>query len=263
MTARKLARLMIFALSAYAALAANAQETLSRLRATGPQALAIVYRCNPEHRASLRQIMAGEGVERFEGWKRQGLLTDYRILFNSYLDSETYDLLTLLTFRDYSGLSQWKVIERTAPGALPNEALKLVNSAITYSLDLVRSGVSKEPPKPGQSVYFIIPYDYLIGTDDYLHYLDSYVIPQVHGWMDEKVLARYSIYLSRYSAARAWGSLLVLEYRDQDALGKREATVAKVRERLKVKAAWLAASESKQKVRVEKQAVIAEELLAK
>lgn len=256
MTARNLITLPLLALSAYA------QEPFSKLRASGPQTLAIAYRCNPDQRANFRQIMTN-GVARFEGWKKQGILKDYHILFNNYLDSETYDLLTLLTFHDYSGVSKWKEIERTAPGGLSNEALKLVTSAITYSLDMVRHDASKELPKTGQSVYFIIPYDYVIGTDDYVRYLDTYVVPQVNGWMEEKVLASYSIYLSRYSTSRAWGSLFVLEYRDHDAFGKRESTVAKVREKLKANAAWLAASENKQKIRVEKQTIIAEEVLPK
>ena len=138
-----------------------------------------------------------------------------------------------------------------------------MTSAITYSLDMVRHDASKELPKTGQSVYFIIPYDYVIGADDYVRYLDTYVVPQVNGWMEEKVLASYSIYLSRYSTSRAWGSLFVLEYRDHDAFGKRESTVAKLREKLKANAEWLAASENKQKIRVEKQTIIAEELLPK
>ena len=255
MTDRALFTLLFLAWSAHA------QEPFSKLRATGPQTLAMAYRCNPDQRANLRQIMADSGVARFEGWKKQGILKDYNILFNSYLDSETYDLLTLLTFQDFSGVNRWKEIERTAPGGLSNEALKLVTSAITYSLDLVRRGASKERPKTGQSVYFIIPYDYVIGTDDYVRYLDTYVIPQVDGWMEENVLASYSMYLSRYSTARAWGSLFVLEYRDHDAFGKRESTLAKVREKLRTNAAWLAASENKQKIRVEKQTIIAEELL--
>jgi len=143
------------------AFAAKAQEPFSQLRSTGPQTLAIAYRCNPDQRADLRRIMVHGGIARFEGWKQQGILKDYRILFNSYLDSETYDMLSLLTFADFSGVSQWKEIEKTTPGGIPLDALTLVTSAITYSLDPERNAASKEPPKSGQSVYFIIPYDYL------------------------------------------------------------------------------------------------------
>lgn len=245
------------------AFAANAQEPSSQLHSTGPQTLAIAYRCNPDQRPNLRGAMVHGGVARFENWKQQGILKDYHILFNSYLDSETYDMLSLLTFADFSGVSQWKEIEKTAPGGLPAEALKLVTSAITYSLDSVRTAASKEPPTSGQSVYFIIPYDYLVPTDDYVSYLDMYVIPQVNGWIDENVLARYTIYISRYSTSRPWGCLFVLEYRDHQAFGQREATVTKVREKLKSNPAWVKASQNKQKVRIEKQTMIAEELLPK
>jgi hypothetical protein len=243
------------------AFAANAQDTLSQLRSSGPQTLAIAYRCNPDQRTNLRRAMVDGGVARFESWKKQGILMEYHILFNSYLDSETYDMLSLLTFEDFSGVAKWKEIEKTDPGGLSREALNLVTSAITYSLDAVRHAASKQAPKAGQSVYFIIPYDYLIATEDYIGYLDAYVVPQVNGWLEENVLAGYTMYIGRYSTGRSWGSLFVLEYRDHNAFGKRESTVAKVRERLKQNPAWVAASENKQKVRVEKQTIIAEELL--
>lgn len=238
-----------------------AQEPFSQLRKNGPQTLVIAYRCDASQRVALRQSMLNGGVARFEGWKKQGILKDYHILFNNYLDSDTYDLVSLLTFHDYSGVAKWKDIEKTAPGGLPSDALQLVRSAITYSLDGIRHGASAESRAPGKSVYFIIPYDYLVPTDDYVKYVDSYVIPQVNGWVDENVLASYTIYISRYSSERSWGSLFVLEYRDHEAFGKREATVTKVRGKLKNNPAWVAASENKQKIRVEKQTIMAEELL--
>ena len=243
--------------------AGMAQEPYSQSRTTGPRAIVIAYRCEPARRAALRERLVDSGVARFEGWKQAGILKDYHVLFNSYLDSETYDLLVLLTFGKYADVAKWREIERTMPGGLTNEDLKLVTSAVTYSVDGVREGSSKTRSKAGGGVFFVIPYDYLIATDDYVKYLDGYVIPQVDGWIAENVLANYSIYISRYSTSRPWGSLFVLEYRDSDAFGKREVTVAKVRERLKSNPAWLAASENKQKVRVEKQTLICEELVAK
>jgi hypothetical protein len=240
---------------------AAAQEPFSQLRNGGPRTLVIAYRCSPDQRPALRQIMLNSGVAGFEALKKQNVLKEYHILFNSYLDSETYDMLSLLTFSDFSKVAEWKEVEKVRPGGLPQEALKLVSSAVTYSLDGVRQAASKEAPKRGKSVYFIIPYDYLIPTDDYVKYVDAYVIPQVNGWIEENVLASYSIYVSRYSTSRPWGSLFVLEYRDNDAFGMREATVTKVRGKLKSNRAWVTASENKQKVRVEKQTIIAEELL--
>src|SRR5262245_30011931 len=80
---------------------AAAQEPYSQLRATGPLTLAIAYRCNPDQRTVLRRKMLEGGVDRFEAWKKQGVLQTYHILFNSYLDSETYDMLALLSFNTY------------------------------------------------------------------------------------------------------------------------------------------------------------------
>jgi len=237
------------------------QEPYSRLRQTGPQALAIAYHCDPGQRAKLRERMVKGGVARFESWKKEGILEDYHILFNSYLDSDTYDMLAILTFERYTDVERWHEIERTMPGGLPQDIASLLSSAVTYSLDALRQAASKTPVQRGRSVFFIIPYDLVVSTDDYVKYVDSYVVPQVNGWIDEGVLGAYTMYLSRYSTARPWGSLLVLEYRDLEAFGRREATVAKVREKLKANPSWLAASENKQNIRVEGRTIIAEELL--
>ena len=77
------------------------------------------------------------------------------------------------------------------------------------------------------------------------------------------MLASYAIGIGRYATSRAWSSLFVLEYRDAEAFGKREATVAKVRERLKESGAWKEPGDIRQKPPVEKQTIIAEELVVK
>ena len=244
-----------------ASLPANAQEPYSKLRNEGPTTLAVTFRCNPDKRAALREHMLKDGLARFEGYKARGVLKDYRILFNSYLDSDTYDMLSLLTFEKYADVARWREIERKAPGGLSEDGLKLISSAVTSSLDIVRHAASSEEPARGRSVFFIIPYDYEISTDEYVKYLDGYAIPQLAGWIKENVLATYTIYLSRYSTSRPWSSLFVLEYRDSDAFGLREATVAKVRAALKSNPAWKTLSDTKRKIRTEKQTVIAEELV--
>ena len=230
-------------------------------RATGPQALVIAYRCTPEQRANLRRNMVETGVARFEAWKSGGILKDYHILFNSYLDSETYDMLALLEFAKYSDVARWHEVERTSPGGLAEDTLKLITSAVTTPIDPIRRKSAETLPERGHSVYFIVPSDYLIPTDAYIKYLDGYVIPQVNGWMGEDVLASYLIGIGRYATSRSWSSVFVLEYRDVDAFGKREAIVAKVLERLKNDPEWKSLNDSKQKVRVEKQTIIAEELV--
>jgi hypothetical protein len=57
--------------------------------------------------------------------------------------------------------------------------------------------------------------------------------------------------------------LLVLEYKSDQALGARDATVAKVRGRLKENPKWKAISDSKKNVRVERSPVIADSIAAR
>ncbi len=239
----------------------SAQEPYSRLRSTGPTTLAITFRCNPDKRVALREYMLRTGLAQLEGYKEHGVLKDYRVLFNSYLDSDTFDMLFLLNFDKYADVARWRDIEKRAPGGLRAEGLQMITSAVTNSLDGIRHAASPEPPVRGRSVFFIIPYDFEVSTDDYVKYLDGYVIPQVTGWIKENVLAAYTIYLSRYPTSRPWSSLFVLEYRDSDAFGLREATVTKVRAALQSDPAWKALSDTKHKIRIEKQTVIAEELI--
>lgn len=233
-------------------------------RTGGPQSLVIEYRCNPDARPALRKIMAEKGAGRFEAWRQQGVLHDYHLLFNSYLDSETYDMLAILNFANADGIRKWREIEKEFPGGLAPEALKLVNAAVTYPVDQARHGAASETETGGRAngVWFVIPYDYAVSTDEYVRYLDSYVIPQVKGWMNAGVVTGYSMFIGRYSTGRPWSSLLVLKYRDSDAFGKREATVVQTREKLTSDPVWRAASENKQKIRVEKQTIIAEEIPA-
>jgi len=109
----------------------------------------------------------------------------------------------------------------------------------------------------------VIPYEVVVPTPEYVAYLDDYVLPQFDGWAEAGVLASHAVYLARYPAGRAWQSLLVLEYRSDQALATRDAVVAKVRAHLAVNAKWKAMSENKKKVRAEKAPVLADPAAAR
>jgi hypothetical protein len=205
--------------------------------------------------------MLKTGVARFEKYRKDGVVDGCRLLFNRYVDADTWDLLALLDFRDYAQATGWKDVEAEAPGGLSAEGLALATPVHTYSMDLVRRGSSPTPATPGKSVFFVIPYDYQVATSEYTKYLDEYVIPQVKGWVAENVLAGYGIYLNRYATSRPWKSLFIYEYRDAAALGARERTVEKVRATLRSDPVWKARSDSKASVRVEKETAVADEIL--
>lgn len=249
--------LLAIAWMAPSASAANAPDP----RASGPLQLVIMVHTQPQHRVALRQAMETAGLQQYAQWKREGMLADYRVLFNRYVDNENWDLMTVLTFADHAAASRWKDVERVTPAGLPPAALALVGKIETAPSDLLRLAKAKKGAEHGKSVFVVLPYNYFPSTNEYIKYVDDYLIPQTDGWIREGLLASYDVVLNRYPSARFWSSLLILQYRDDDALGHRDAAMAKVRAQLAGNPTWKAISESKQNIREGRQYVIADELL--
>jgi hypothetical protein len=229
-------------------------------RQTGPLTLIIQYKCLPSQRAQFRQRMVSEGVHNFQQWQADGFLTSYHLLFSRYVDTNGWDMLALLTFRTYADIARWHRVEATTPAGLPPDAISLTSTVETYPADLMRQGASTQPPV--RPVSFVVPYIISVPAPVYLKYFDDYVRPQFDGWIREGVLSSYQAFMQRYTAGRPWDTLIFLTYKDDDSFGQREAIVAKVREQLQSNPVWKAASDSKQNLRVEKQAIIADELVA-
>lgn len=239
-----------------AVFAAAAQQDPKR---SGPAALVIMYRCAPAQRVELHRRMAETGLRRFEDWKGQGILASYHILFSRYVNTNTWDMMALLRFSDYSGATRWKEVERSMPAGLAADTLALTTAVNTYPADLMLE--SQSEGSQGQPVYLVVPYTYSVSTPAYLSYADNYIKPQFDGWLVEGILASYELFLQRYSGVWPWDSLIVLKYKDEESLGARERIKEKVRERLQGNPTWKAISENKQSIRTEKEAVIADELL--
>jgi len=121
------------------------------------------------------------------------------------------------------------------------------------------AGQADDPGSEASGVYYVIPYEYS-SADQYRKYVDAYVIPQVKGWMKEGVLNRYSLYLNRYPVGDPWDSLFIYEYRDRESFGKREETIAKVRNDLKNDSVWKHWSDIKATIRSESENTIMEEV---
>lgn len=255
---------LLFFIPVVFSIASASQEPYAKIRETGPTHLFITYRCALSNRVALRRYMIAKGLPQLDGWRRQGLLTGYHVLFNRYADAETWDMAVLLAFRTFADVDRWKQIELTDPAGLAPEGLQLVTSATTYSMDLLRHDAATNSAKPDDSIFFVIPYDYAPNpTDAYVSYVDGYVVPQLKGWLEEGAIAAYSMYISRFSTSRSWSALLVLEYRGAEGFSARDRVIAKVRARLAQDPEWKKWSEDKQKMRVEKETVVADELLAR
>ena len=245
------------ALLCIASLSSNAADA----RASGPLAIVITYHATPANRAALRHAMEDSEAKQFRRWQDEGVLESARLLVNRHVDSVTWDALAILTFARYSDVERWNAIERTSPAGLSPKALALVSAVETTPGDMMKEGGKDSGAKPG--VFLVIPYEYLVPVGEYLSYLDGYVVPQMDGWMEEGVLSRYGVFLARYPAGRPWQSMLILEYKNDEALGARDATTAKVRTRLSGNPKWKAISDAKKNVRNEKPPMIADAIASR
>jgi hypothetical protein len=232
-------------------------------RASAPRSLLITYHALPANREALRTYMLATGLKDFARWKQQGVISDFHVYFNRYVDSGNWDMFADVTLAPDDGTLRWKAIEASHPAGLSQGALKLVKAIDTAPADLLRSNANAAARTGKPPVYLIVPYDYLVSLADYLEYVDGYVIPQLDGWMRAGILSRYGFYVLRYAAGRPWSALLFFEYANEEALGSRDTVMAKVRADLKNDPQWKAISEGKHNVRSEKQPVVADELIAK
>lgn len=230
-------------------------------REIGARSLIITYKVAPADRPAFRHIMATEGRALLDRQQAAGRLAGYTLLWSRYADELNWDMLLAARFDDKATLGLWRELEKEATAALPQAALTLVKSVSSAPSDLIRTE-RRADPRGAPPVYLIITYDYLIGTNDYIAYLDGYTIPQILGWMDAKVVSGYGLYLPRFAAARPWSSLLWLEYRGDEGLGLRDVTTERVRAKLRSVPQWKAWSDKKENVRETRGYVVADELTA-
>ncbi len=219
--------------------------------------LVVAVHARPADRAALRLIMEQEQAPRLRQWQSEGLLAGYRLLFTRYADSGVWDAMEILSFRDVAALTRWRAVERQAPGGLNARAMGLVTAVETVPVNDVRNDGTSAANDPA---VLVIPYRALVSAPDYLRYLDGYTIPQFQGWISEGVLADYHIMTSTYPAGRDWNALIVLRYKDDAALARRDEVVTKVRASLAQNPAWKAISDDKKAVRSEGAVAIADQI---
>lgn len=228
--------------------------------AASPMGLVETISVAPANRPALREdLVAGQG-KRLAAWRARGVVASYRLLFNRYADAGSWDAMEILTFAGPEAQSRWNRIEQTSPAGLDARALALAASISSTPTDLVREGSARSAMAAGQGPFLVIPYRVQAPIPDYLKYSDGYVVPQMKGWMAAGVLAEYELHVGRYYAGRSWTSLLVLHYRDDAALARRQSVVEAVRAQLARDPAWKAIADNKHEVRAEEQLAVADQL---
>src|SRR5262245_48630157 len=84
--------------------------------ATGPTTLTIQYHTAPGDRLAVKDYMHVTGFKQLEGWKKQGMLKDYKVFWSRYVDHMNWDMLWVLQFPDTKQVAEWKKVEARFPG---------------------------------------------------------------------------------------------------------------------------------------------------
>lgn len=220
------------------------------MAAEAPASLVITYRVAPADRAAFLDALKGKVLPQWAAWRREGALRSFRLYASRHADVRGVDALAVVTFVSLEQSAAWARIERHHPAGLAPEVLKSVQAIETAPADRARHEGPEEGASP-RGVTLAIPYNVLVGRADYFAYVDAYVLPQVRGWIEDGALASADLMQARYPAGRPWSAMLLLTYSGEAGLDRREAVVARVRERLREDPAWRAASETKAKIRDE------------
>ncbi|MBS0480471.1 MAG: hypothetical protein JSR79_14380 [Proteobacteria bacterium] len=225
--------------------------------ASAAPCVAITVTATPKDRAALLGDMKGPQASLLQNWRSKGLIANYDVLFTRAPDAGVWDAMVMIAFRDDAAQTRWRAQLAPGSGGLAAQALADAAAVETTPCESVRSQGADSAPNPA---ILVIPYIALIPPADYLAYLDGYTIPQFRGWMTEGVLDGYDIVTSRFPAGRAWNATIVLRYRDDAALARRDEIVAKVRKQLASNPSWKAFSDSKKATRTEGRLALAEEI---
>ena len=151
---KRLSKLILRVAISCATLLLVATNLSASSQQSGPTTLITTYRCAPANRAAFRESIVQTDVPGFESWKRAGILENYRFFFNWYVDENTWDLMAMLSFRQYADVGRWREIERTSPGGLSRESLRLGGPTMTYSVDLTWHGAAPhDQSDTGKSVF--------------------------------------------------------------------------------------------------------------
>ena len=252
-------------LSMLSAMPTTAAAQVKAIAAPQPRsAIVITYRSGIADRPLLRRQAQQVLVPRLEAWRRDGTIAGYQLLFNSFVDARTWDLLAIIDFRDFDGVQRWRDIERSSPGGLTARGLRVLAPSSEYLMDVVqRSQVAGSGGRAG--VFLVIPYVFSpTPLERYLQYAHGYILPETEGWMRHGNISGYGLYVNRFYPDEPVQSLLVLEYKDFEALSNRETVVEQTRKELSADPDWKSWSDAKgnEHIRTEKQAVIAEQLAA-
>lgn len=226
--------------------------------APGSVRMIITYRCRVADRPAFLTAMRKEGAARFERWKKDGAISNYLLLYNTVCDTETWDMMAVLSFNTYQQTERWYGIEEQNPGGLSQELLKLAVPT-TSQLSEARWDLGTHGD-PRSQIYMIIPYDHS-DRNSYINFVNAVLVPQFDGWMREKALGAWSIMMNLHYPGMPHDVWLLLEYNGIEGLAHRNMARDITAERLSQDPSWKLLRGISEGIRSEHEVTIARAIL--
>lgn len=212
-------------------------------------------------RPAVLDALDREGTAMAADWKRRGWVRDALFLNNNYVDTNSWDVMLVLSFSTPAERDAWAGRVEKAGGALPPSIAPRL-----AELRRVRASIYHHSGSQGdlrRSIYVAIPYRRLVSREQYQDYISVYGVPQFDGWIAAKACSQYDILVNEEevdtTAGRRWGwdAMLLFEYNGVEGLGRRDEvkaeTRAKIREHDPV---WSTVSDTKSNYRTEWEVVM-------
>jgi phosphate transport system substrate-binding protein len=174
-------------------------------------------------------------------WRQTGLVADAWLLKCTDPKHQEIAALAVLQFPDQHSLDEWQ--QKGAP------AIK--EGLITTKVDTLARGETF-PRDSTKAIFQVAQYDVTTSPKQYKEYVQGYVVPEMESLRARRILTSYFLFAARDPGAAPWQSLLVMEYRDNVALGRREQAMGEARNELAANPTWKVFSDSKQSIRKER-----------
>jgi len=175
-------------------------------------------------------------------WRQNGVVSQALLLESGGGKTAPFGTLAVLEFPDEETLLRWQQTGARELGA---------GLVATRADALIRG---ETWPRDSLKARFLVALYDVAGTpESYKEYAQAYVAPQMEGWRAARVLTSYTLFALRERSGAPWHSALVMEYRDDRALARRDEVKKTVRQKLaQSNPAWKALDDSKDTIRTEK-----------
>ena len=188
----------------------------------------------------------GEGADRLRAqlaqWRQTGVASSVVLLESGGAKDPAFAALAVVEFPDEETLVRWR----------QTGARELGPGLVATRVDALFRGESS-PRDSSKAKFLVALYDVSVPPDQYRDYAKGYIQPQLEGWRAARVLTSYWLFAARERAGAPFHSALIMEYRDERALARRDEVKESVRQSLgATNAAWKTLSDSKLNVRTEK-----------